>query len=117
MKNSAQLGKPLTLDVRVLYVGTFTSWLNNVGEFSLQFGAAGQLKRLASSAGGDGELIGAVAGGMVVAPFCSILDLVLLQQQRAAGGSTLSTLRRVVGVHGLLSSGLLRGVKTVAPVY
>ena len=111
-KNAAQVGRPLPLDPRVVYIGVGTSWIKEVGELGLQFGCTGMFKRLAGgvSAPEVAEVSGAIAGGVVTAPFCSVLELVLLQQQRARGGTTWSTLQSICRIHGFGTRGMLRGV-------
>ena len=121
-KNAAQTGQlALTFNPHILYVGTTTTWLNEIGQLALQFGFTGVFKRMAAR-GGDGEcsecatptfgseVVGALAGGLAVAPFCSVLELILLQQQRAKGGGILHTVARMRHEYGLRPSSLLRGV-------
>ena len=53
-KNAAQTGQlALTFNPHILYVGTTTTWLNEIGQLALQFGFTGVFKRMAAR-GGDG---------------------------------------------------------------
>jgi len=106
-KNARQQGLPLTLDPRVLYRGIGPSLANEVAQMSLQFGAAGSIKRVVPSSP-SGEVAAACGAGALVALVASPLELMMIQQQ-LHGASMLATPWHVMrdhGVRALLGRGL-----------
>jgi hypothetical protein len=125
-KNARAQGLPFTMKPSVVYRGTSTSILNEVQMMGLQFGLTGALQRaylsfMLNKAMGDSEakngvkfsfreeVIVATAGGMIAAFFTSPIELVMIQQQ-LSGGSIPTVAARIVRTHGMLSSGMGRGL-------
>merc|ERR1711907_255920 len=115
-KNAAQQGLPFTLSPRILYRGLGAALTNEMGQMGLQFGVTGFLKKLTMSSADEGsdsasEMMSALLGGALVAPFATVVECTMIQQQRF-GGSLPGTMMRVSQQYGV--SGLLRGFTPVA---
>eukprot|EP00035_Acanthoeca_spectabilis_P024449 m.453880 g.453880 ORF g.453880 m.453880 type:complete len:265 (-) comp20566_c0_seq1:112-906(-) len=86
-KNAAIQGLPFTVNPKLLYRGIGAALVNEMGQMALQYGMTGYIKRIVA---GDTEapmsmpqeLASAVAGGVIVAPFASSVECVMIQQQR-----------------------------------
>lgn len=125
-KNARAQGLPFTMNPSIIYRGTSTSILNEVQMMGVQFGLTGALQRaymsilLGKALSGNeiesgkrlsfrDEVVIATAGGMLSAFFSSPMELIMIQQQ-LSGGSIPTVASRIVRTHGMLNSGLWRGL-------
>lgn len=110
-KNSFIQGLPFTVNPKLLYRGTAASVGNMSFTTGVQFYFGGLYQKMVT--GGVGiemtysqEIGTAFMGGATSGPICSVMELVMIQQQRF-GGSVVATCSRLVKEEGV--SCLLRG--------
>lgn len=97
-KNARQQGLPFSLNPAIIYRGTGAALCNEIGQMTIQFSATRLFRGADSSLAG--ELGAAAAGGVLTAAFATPVELVMIQQQRHAGG-LLGTPLRLAKAHGL----------------
>jgi len=112
-KNSFIQGQPFTMNPKLLYRGTLASVGNMSLTTGVQFYTGGMYQKMVT--GGTGtemtysqEVGTAFMGGVTSGPLCSMMELVMIQQQRF-GGSLVGTFSRLVkedGARVLLRGGL-----------
>lgn len=110
-KNSFIQGLPFTTNPKLLYRGTAASVGNMSLTTGVQFYTGGMYQKMVTGGVGTemtyGQEIGtAFMGGVTSGPICSVMELVMIQQQNF-GGSLMSTCSRLVKEDGVRI--LLRG--------
>ena len=112
-KNSAQQGKPFTMNPRVIYRGLGAALTAEIGQMGLQFFLTSAVKKIvagdhAKELSAVEEMSSAILGGALSALYTAPVELVMIQQQNF-GGSLPGTAIRIIRQQGLqsLSRGLI----------
>jgi solute carrier family 25 carnitine/acylcarnitine transporter 20/29 len=114
-KNARAMKLPFTINPRIIYRGTAASMFNEIQMMGLQFGITGFFQKLFTSSSENRQMshfqgfFSATLGGMISACATSPIELVMIQQQRY-GGTFIGTPVRVIRDHGILKTGMMRGV-------
>ena len=76
---------PFTANPRVIYRGMGAALTNEMGQMGLQFGVTGFLMKFAPPSDAPNPVFqmgSAMGGGLAVAPFASVIECTMIQQQR-----------------------------------
>ena len=87
---------PFTANPRVIYRGMGAALTNEMGQMGLQFGVTGFLMKFAPPSDAPNPVFqmgSAMGGGLAVAPFASVIECTMIQQQRQCSCERFQALR------------------------